>query len=454
MSLPFTLAAFALALGVLVVVHEYGHYLAARLCKVKVLRFSIGFGKPLATKRFTPDGTEWSIAAFPLGGYVKMLDEHEGDVAPHELDRAFNRQPVSRRMFIVAAGPLANFLLAVVLYWALFVHGVAGLKPMLGEAPPATAAAAAGFQRGDLITAIGGQPVATWQDARLALLERAGQAEAVEVETRNEHEEIAFRRLDLSALGPDDLDNDFLTKLGLTRFQPELPPVVGKILPQGAAERAGMRAGDEVVSVNGRPVKRWDELVQWVRRSPEQVLRLEIRRAAGTSVIELTPAAVAEGGATVGKVGAAPVVDEAQFEKLLTEVRYPPVRALVEALRKTWDTSVLSLKMIGKMVVGQISLKNISGPITIADYAGQSAHMGWVPYLNFLALISISLGVLNLLPIPLLDGGHLMYHIAEIIKGGPVSEKAMEIGQKVGIALLFILMVFALFNDLNRLFSQ
>jgi regulator of sigma E protease len=454
MNLLFTLAAFALALGILIVAHEYGHYLAARLCNVKVLRFSIGFGKPLAAWRIGRDGTEWAVAAFPLGGYVKMLDEREGEVAPQELHRAFNRQPASRRMLIVAAGPFANFLLAVLLYWVLFVHGVSGLKPMLGEAPPATPAAMADFKQGETIVGIAGEPVITWQDVRLALLEHAGKKEPVEVETRNEREEIQFRRLDLSVLGPTEMDGDFLAKLGLTQYRPVLRPVIGRVLPQGAAELAGLRAGDEIVAVNGEPVKRWEDWVQLVRRSPDRLLRLEIRRGGELLATELTPAAATEGGAAVGKIGAAPAVDEASMRRLVVEVRYPPLQALGAALRKTWDTSVFSLKMVGRMVLGEISLKNLSGPITIADYAGQSAQLGWVPYLSFLALISISLGVLNLLPVPLLDGGHLMYHMAEIIKGGPVSEKTMEIGQRVGIAVLLALMLFALYNDINRLFSQ
>ncbi|HUW50179.1 MAG TPA: RIP metalloprotease RseP [Sulfuricella sp.] len=452
MNLLFTLAAFAMTLGILIVIHEYGHYVVARLCGVRVLRFSVGFGKPLFTRKFSPDGTEWVLAAFPLGGYVKMLDEREELVAPVDLPYAFNRQSIYRRSAIVLAGPVANLILAIVLYWFLFVYGVIGIKPILGEVPFSTPASSASFHRGDTITRIGDEPVATWQDARWILLQHAVQKKMVEIETRNDRGEIALHQLDLKGLDADDLENDFLGKLGLTRYRPDLPAKIGKVLPDGVAAKAGLTVGDEILSVNQTPLKTWEELVQWIRQNPGLPLEIAVKREGGYFQVKLIPDAVKESGhPVVGKIGASPMVDQRLFEKLVIEVRYPIHRAFVQALRKTWDTSIFSLKMMGKMVTGQVSWKNISGPITIADYAGQSAHLGWVPYLSFLALISISLGVLNLLPVPLLDGGHLMYYMVEMIKGSPISERTMEIGQQIGIAILLTLMLFAFYNDINRL---
>jgi regulator of sigma E protease len=419
---------------------------------VKVLRFSVGFGKSLWTRRFGRDATEWVVAAFPLGGYVKMLDEREGAVAAPDLPRAFNRQPVWRRFAIVVAGPAANFALAVVLYWALFIHGVPGLKPVLAEPPAATAARAVGFASGDTILRIDGEPVPTWQDARWLLLKRAVQKSVVSIEVQGANGNIDWRKLDLSTLTPADLDSDFLRTLGLMRQQPRLKPVIGEIVAGGAAQRAGLKAGDEIVAIDGRRIEGWDELVSRVRARPGAPLQFEVQRAGGSpQTIAITPEPVAEGGGRIGRIGAAPRVDRAALAGMIVDVRYGPAESLVRALDKTWDTSVFSLKMLGKMIVGDISLRNLSGPITIADYAGQSAQSGVASYLMFLALISISLGVLNLLPIPLLDGGHLMYYTIEIFKGRPLSERTIEIGQHVGMALLFTLMAFALYNDITRL---
>ncbi|MBI3938006.1 MAG: RIP metalloprotease RseP [Betaproteobacteria bacterium] len=454
MNLITTIAAFALALGLLIVVHELGHYVIARLCNVKVLRFSIGFGRAVAVRRFGRDQTEWVLAAFPLGGYVKMLDEREGEVAAHELARTFNRQSVYRRLAIVVAGPAANFLFAIAAYWILFVHGVPGMKPLIGAVMPATPAAVARFTPGETIVKIDDEPVATWQDARWLLLKRAVQKATVTVEVRNARGEINWRRLDLSRLSAQELDGDFLRALGLTRYQPAVAPVIGHIVAGGAAERGGLRAGDRIVAIGKQGVDRWEQVVEAVRGNPLSPLVLEIERGATPPQrVTVIPDAVVENGQKLGRIGAAPRIDRAAIAGLFTEVRYSPWEAVLKSLDKTWDTSVFSLKMLGKMIVGEVSLKNLSGPITIADYAGQSAQSGWIAYLFFLALISISLGVLNLLPIPLLDGGHLMYYILEVFKGSPVSDRAIEIGQHVGMALLFTLMAFALYNDINRLIS-
>jgi regulator of sigma E protease len=455
MTLLVTILAFVIALGCLIVVHEFGHYLVARACGVKVLRFSVGFGKPLWAKPLGRDRTEWVIAAFPLGGYVKMLDEHEGTVAPEDLPRAFNRQSVWRRLAIVVAGPAANFLLAIALYWALFVTGLPGIKPVIGEPPPGSPARMAGFAAGDTLVRIGDEAVATWQDARWILLQRAVQKAAVKMEVRTSGGRHEWRTLDLSGLAPADLDSDFLRALGLTRQALKLKPVIGTVVSGGAAERAGLRVGDEIVGIGNRRIESWDEVVRIVRAEPGSALVMEFRRgAAPQPAIAITPEVVVESGVRIGRIGAAPQVDRSALDALMVEVRYGPLESLGKALHKTWDTSVFSLKMLGKMIVGEVSLKNLSGPITIADYAGQSAQSGATSYLLFLALISISLGVLNLLPIPLLDGGHLMYYAIEIIKGRPISDRAIEIGQHVGMALLFTLMAFALYNDITRLISS
>jgi regulator of sigma E protease len=447
-----TVLAFVVTLGLLIVFHEFGHYLVARWCGVKVLRFSIGFGQPLLSKRWGKDQTEWVIAAFPLGGYVKMLDEREGVVAPEELPQSFNRKPVMHRFAIVAAGPAANFLLAILLYWLLFMLGVAAIKPVVGTVPPATPAAFAGFERGETITKIEGEPVATWQDARWLLLSHVvDQSSAVAVETVNPQGQVNLRKVDFKGIGPDDLDGDFLKKIGLTIYQPDMEPIIAQVTPQSAGSRAGLRAGDEVLQVNGKQIGFWEELVQEIRANPGRPLMLKIRRDGNPLDVEVVPDTTTEGSEKVGKLGVGPKIDQAEFERLMVEISYGPGTAMVRAISKTWETSVFTLQMLGKMLIGQVSWKNVSGPISIADYAGKSAQMGVAPYLGFLALISISLGVLNLLPIPVLDGGHLMYYVIEIIKGSPLSAKAAEIGQQVGMALLFALMAFAIYNDVARL---
>lgn len=446
-----TLWAFALAIALLVLVHELGHYWVARRCGVKVLRFSIGFGKALYTKKFVGGETEWVLSAIPLGGYVKMLDEREEEVAEHELHRAFNRQPVMWRMAIVLAGPVANLLLAVVLYWVLFMHGVPGMKPLLGEIAPQTPAAAAQFRAQETIVSINGEPVPSWEQVRWALLDLALQGAVVRIEGLTVHGETVLHDLDLKVLAPGDLDGDFMQKLGLQLFQPLVQPVIGKLIEGGVAQRAGLSPGDQIRRIDGRTLTRWTELVEAVRSHPGRVLHLEIERAGNLLTLDITPEEINEAGKLTGRIGAGPHLDKQAFDALLTEVRYGPFAAFRQAIRKSWETAAVSLRMMGKMIFGEVSLKNLSGPITIADYAGQSAKQGAASYLEFLALISISLGVLNLLPIPLLDGGHLLYYMAELIKGSPLSEKVWEVGQNVGIVLLVTLMVFALYNDISRL---
>lgn len=448
-----TLLAFVGAIALLVVFHELGHFWVARRCDVKVLRFSVGFGKVLYSKRFGNGETEWVLCAIPLGGYVKMLDEREEEVAPEELNRAFDRKPVLQRMAIVAAGPLANFLLAIVLYLFLFMHGIPGLKPVLGDVPKGTPAAIALMQPGETIINVNDEPVPNWQELRWMLLELALQQGDVKIEAQGADGAHLFHTLDMSSIEAKDLEGEFFDKLGLHLYQPVIAPIIGKIADGSVAQRAALQEGDVILRANGAAVQRWNEVVEVVRSHPGQTVLLDIRRGEMTLGISVVPQAVAESGKMVGKIGAAPKVDQAAWQAMFNEVSYGPIEALTRSLRKTWETSAISLEMMGKMVLGEVSMKNLSGPITIADYAGQSAAMGMVSYLGFLALISISLGVLNLLPVPLLDGGHLLYYVAELVKGSPVPEHIWEIGQKIGIALLGTLMVFAIYNDINRLIS-
>ncbi len=450
-SLLTTIAAFALAIGILVTIHELGHYWAARWCDVKIIRFSVGFGRPLWIKKAGPDQTEWVLAVLPLGGYVKMADERDGSAEPTEKARAFNNKTVWQRIMIVLAGPIANFMLAALLYWGLFVSGTPGVKPYLAAPHANSAAATAGFTEFDLITRVADKAVKTWADARLALLEAAVNRDKVEIEVEESTGHLQLKHLDLASVSKDDLDKDFLVKVGISAYRMKLLPILDEVMAGSAAARAGLRAGDRVLEVQGKLTDRWETFVAQISTRPGAATELIIQRAGAPMNLTVTPESITESGKTFGRIGVKPKLDRALVEKLSTVVRYGPLEAIPRAWTKVWDMSIFSLKMMGRMITGDISWKNLSGPITIADYAGQSAQLGWISYITFLALISISLGVLNLLPIPVLDGGQLMYYIAEVLKGSPVSEKVMEIGQQVGLTLLLGLTAFAFYNDIHRL---
>jgi regulator of sigma E protease len=453
MNLLHTVVSFIVALGVLIVVHEYGHYLAARLCNVRVLRFSVGFGRSLATWRLGRDGTEWTIAAIPFGGYVKMLDEREAPVDAKELDRAFNRQSVWRRFVIVSAGPVFNFLFAIAVYAGLYMYGMPEARPVLAQPAAGTLAQGADFTAGDTVRSVDGEPIATWQDLRWRVLQGALQKEALRFEVVSARGNISMHVLDLRSFPSEEVESDAMERIGLRLYRPPLEPVFGKVVPGGPAERAGLMAGDRVTHAGGAEVRNWEGLVQTIRANPGKVLQFTVEREGTRLRVDVLPDAVTENSSRIGRIGAAPRIPAAESERIVVRVSYGPLESFSKAVTKTWDISIFSLKMLGKMLLGEVSWKHLSGPVTIADYAGQSAQMGWLAYATFLALISISLGVLNLLPIPLLDGGHLMYYLVEIIKGSPVSERAMEFGQRVGLALLLVIMAFAFYNDLNRLFS-
>ena len=477
-----TLLAFVFTLAVLIVFHEFGHYWVARRMGVKVLRFSVGFGQVIAS-RTDRHGTEWAVAAIPLGGYVKMLDEREGDVPVEQLDQAFNRKSVAARAAIVAAGPLANFLLAILLFWGLFLAGVPILKPIVGEPVAGSPAQLAGMHSGETITRINGEAITSWQDLHWLALKQVLRGAALQIETVDGRGYVAYRTVNVPTLNDekkDEMEQAPLNALGLVRYLPPLAPVLGQLSPDGVAARAGLRSGDRIVAIDGVAMTTWEQVVEVVRRSPGRSLRLSVERAAGQPQgalgsppggserseqggtpgagqireVALTPAAARDGDSSIGRIGAGPRIDPELLATLHGTAHFGPLEAMQRALARTWELSAFSLEMLGRMIIGQASLKNLSGPLTIADYAGQSAESGVGSFVAFLALVSVSLGVLNLLPVPLLDGGHLLYYLAEFLTGRPVPEHIQEIGQKIGMGLLGLLMFFALYNDLSRLFFQ
>ncbi len=458
----FNLLAFIVALGVLVTIHEYGHFWVARRCGVKVLRFSVGFGKPLWMRRGKVDDTEYVIAAIPLGGYVKMLDEREAPVPAEERHRAFNRKSVWARIAIVAAGPVANFLLAIAAYWLTFVIGISGLLPLVGAVPADSPAAAAGFVEGDRIVSVAGQSTPTWNSARLAIMEaaldtdaeggdgNAGGAGRVAVDVEDAYGLPQTRLLDIGNQLLKE-EGDAVGKLGLTPWWPQVEPVIAGVQPEGAAARAGLRAGDRILSGDGERIDSWRQWVDFVRARPDSDIALLIERDGTQLALSLRPARRDSDGGEIGYIGAWEDQTAAQLARIRTVVRHDPLESIARAVERTWEMSSLTLRVLGKLVIGEAALSNISGPLTIAQYAGQSASIGLDHYLNFIALISISLGVLNLLPVPMLDGGHLLYFGIELVKGRPVSEQTQIWGQQLGMLLIMALMGLALYNDLSRL---
>ena len=450
MSALYMVVGLIVALGVLVTFHEFGHFWVARRCGVKVLRFSVGFGTPLV-RWHDRHGTEFVVAAIPLGGYVKMLDEREGDVPAELLDRAFNRKTVFQRIAIVAAGPVANFLLAILFFWVLAMLGSQQIKPVIGAVVADSPAAVAGLASGQEVIAVAGEAVDGWSSVNLQLVRRLGETGELSVTVLEKGSSVpAVHQVRISSWLKNEDNPDPIGGLGIQPWRPSVAPLIAELDEKGPAKAAGLQIGDRIVTLDGQQVTDWQEVVSRVRAMPEGKVTLEVERAGRNQELALTLAAKGEGKARTGYLGAG-VAGGQWPPEMLREVSYGPVAAVGQALSRTWSMSLLTLDSLKKMVLGQLSVKNLSGPITIAKVAGASAQSGVGDFLHFLAYLSISLGVLNLLPIPVLDGGHLLFYMVEWVRGRPLSERVQAWGMQIGISLVVGVMLLALVNDLSRL---
>ncbi len=450
MSALYMIVGTLVALGVLVTFHEFGHFWVARRCGVKVLRFSVGFGTPLL-RWHDRQGTEFVVAAIPLGGYVKMLDEREGDVPVEQLNQSFNRKTVGQRIAIVAAGPIANFLLAIVFFWVLAMMGSQQVRPVIGAVESGSLAAQAGLVAGQEIVSIDGEPTVGWSNVNLQLVRRLGESGSIQVSVRGlgggveTSHQLALHDWLRGANEPDPIKS-----LGIRPWRPELPAILAELDPNGPAQAAGLKTGDKLVAMNGQPINDWQQVVDWVRVRPAARVVLKVERDGVAVDMPVILAARGEGDATTGYLGAG-VKGVDWPPEMVREVSYGPLAAIGEGAKRTWTMSVLTLDSLKKMLFGELSVKNLSGPITIAKVAGASAQSGVADFLNFLAYLSISLGVLNLLPIPVLDGGHLLFYLIEWVRGRPLSERVQGWGMQIGISLVVGVMLLALVNDLGRL---
>lgn len=449
-SFLYALVSFVVAMIFLVTVHEFGHFWVARSLGVKVLRFSLGFGKPLL--RWHALGTEFVVAAFPLGGYIKMVDEADGPVPLEQLPHAFNRQPVYKRMAIVAAGPIFNLLFAIFAYWLMFMIGITALAPVIGKVTPGSVAAVAGLQQGEEIIAVGDMKTTSWQQVHLALMPYVGSSTKLALSVITPPStQVQQRNLALGSWHIDEQDPKPLQSLGITPYMPPIPPQVEEVTSSGAADKAGMKAGDRVQKMDGVAVDDWMNFVDYVKSHPQKTIQVMILRDNKPLTLELTPSdQVTESGKHIGFIGVK-VKPIALPSGLLRHERYGPLAAIIPAFQETGSMMMLSLIMLWKLIAGYVSLHAISGPVGIAMGAGISASLGIASYLSFLALISISLAVLNFLPIPALDGGYLFYYIVEIFRGKPLSERVETVSLKIGLFLLMSLMVLAFYNDVTRL---
>jgi len=449
MSFLHTLLAFAVTLGVLVIFHELGHYVVARWCGVKVLRFSVGMGRVIWSKRFGRDQTEWALSVLPLGGYVKMLDvrDHEGEIAADDMPREFTSQSVGKRIAIVLAGPVANFLLAIAILAGVYMHGMPEPVARVAVAE-SSSAQRAGLQHGDLITEVNGESVRSWAEFRWQLIQVVMREQSVRLTVQRSTNErsnwLSEVVLPAQVLPEQDIDSELFDRLGMSLARP--PASLGEIVPGGPAAAAGLQAGDQILKVDKQAIIDAVAFIAAVQSAPGRAISVEGLRRGEPFSVSVTPRAERDGERTVGRIQA-----QVDMSSAMVMVQSGPVEAVSRAVRKTWDTSVLTVRMLGKMLIGEASLKNITGPITIADYAGQTARIGWISFLSFIAFVSISLGVMNLLPIPVLDGGHLLYYAVELFSGRPVPERVAEVVQRAGLGVLMALMAVAVFNDINRL---
>ena len=446
MSVLYSILALVLTLGILVTVHEYGHYWVARRCGVKVLRFSVGFGKILFS-RTDKHGTEFAIAAIPLGGYVKMLDEREGEVAPELIDQAFNQKTVWQRMAIVLAGPIANFLFAIIAYWLMFMVGVTQIKPIVGPIEEGSVAALSGLKEQQEIIAVDGTLTDSWQGVNFQLLNRLGDTGEIAISVK----EGAVYTLPITKWLSEAEEPNPIIELGFTPYRPNVPPVIAQVQKGLPAQQAGLQVNDTILSVNGEGILHWLEFVSFVKASANKPLELIVLRNNSEVAVTLIPAfKKLNNGESAGFAGVA--VQPAEMpEGFIRTQQYDPLNAAIHAVSKTWDMSVITLQSIGKMIQGLLSVKNLSGPITIAKVANAQVQAGFEAFVGFLAYISIMLAVMNLLPIPVLDGGHFLFYVVEAIKGSAVSEKVQLMGMKLGMSLLLMVMLIALFNDVSRL---
>ena len=443
---------FIISVGVLITFHEFGHFWVARFFNVKILRFSIGIGRSIYTKRFGKDQTEFSIGLLPLGGYVKMLDDREGEVTEEEKKREFNSKPIWQRFCIVLAGPIFNFIFAIFIYSIIYSIGVNALKPIIGDVEPSSISEESGFVKGQEILAINGIKTPTWPTVVDSLVSNIVSENIVSIDVINADRDKQALNLNLSNISIDEMaDGNLLNKLGLRIVKFELPAIIGEIEKNSPAEASRLLKNDRIIAVNSNLINSWGELVEIIKGNPGEYLNVEILRDETLINIQLKPENYQLDDENIGRIGVRPAINNDLYDSYYALEQYSIHLAILRAFHKTWEMSVLTLKVLAKMITGDASVKNLSGPISIAKYAGQSASIGMTQLLTFLAVVSISLGVLNLLPIPLLDGGHLVYYVIEFITGKPVSDSIQITGQQIGLVLLLGLMGLALYNDFVRL---